>query len=120
MSGVWRVEFERPERWWRYYHCVAVASESGDEFRLECRWERPVYYLGVTSTACGPDHPLFERLLFADADCGKYVRQVMRIARHDVARRLVRLDSLHRDAMLGGSTLNCGPTPTGNSTDVDR
>jgi hypothetical protein len=101
MFGVWRIEREQPARLWRYYHFVAVASDGGEEFRLECFWEQPAYWLEVTTAARGPADPVFARMLFADADCGKYVRQVMRIARRDVSRRLARLDALHRDGVIG-------------------
>lgn len=94
MFGVWRIEIERPARWWRYYHCAATATENGDEYRLVCEWVQPLYVLNVTSASRGPDAPLLTSLLFSDADCGRYVRQVMRIARSDVARRLARLDRL--------------------------
>lgn len=103
--GVWRVEWEQPEGWWRYYDFAAVANDGGDEFRLRCFWEQPAYWLEVTNTARGPDDPVFSRMLFADADCGKYVRQVMRIARHDVARRLARLDHLYKDVLIGAGQL---------------
>jgi hypothetical protein len=102
-AGVWRFERERPARWWRKYSCVAVASENGDEFRLVCEWARPMYILTVTSRSRGQKEPLFERCLFADEDCGDLVRRVMRIARREVTLRLVRLDHLHRDAVIGVS-----------------
>lgn len=102
-AGVWRFEHERPARWWRFYSCVAVASDSGDEFRLVCEWSHPLYLLTVTSRSRGVDAPVFERFLFSDEDCGDVVRRVMRIARQDVARRLARLDELHHDMVIGAS-----------------
>lgn len=59
-----------------------------------------MYILSVYSQSRGENDPLFSRCLFADADCGKYVRQIMRIARHDVKQRLARLDEIHTDSFL--------------------
>lgn len=107
-AGVWRFERERPARWWRNYSCVAVASDGEDEFRLVCEWSQPLYILTVTSRGRGPDDPVFDRFHFTDEDCGDVVRRVMRIARRDVARRLARLDQLHRDAVIGASRVCVG------------
>src|SRR5579859_2366084 len=112
-NGVWQVLLERKASWWRYYRFVAIASEGGHEYRLDCHWERPVYLIEVTREDLGPSSPLFIRLLFADANCAKCVRQVMRIARKDVARQLERLDRLHRYGVIGAGQVCRGTPSTG-------
>lgn len=101
MFGIWRIEREQAARWWRHYHFSAVASEGNEKFRLECAWAEGLYTLTISTMSHCSDDLLFARLMFTDADCGKYVRQVMRIAHSDIRQRLERLDRLHRRAVIG-------------------
>ena len=96
MTEMWNIKEERRQPHPGYY-CLAFAYDGGEEFRLECTWEQCMYILSVYGQS---DGELLSKCLFADADCGKYVRQIMRIARRDVKLRLARLDRLHRDGFL--------------------
>jgi hypothetical protein len=103
--GVWRILQEHPPGWWTNYYCVATASENRDAFRLICEWAQCLYALTVYKNGHEESDIVFARLLFADADCGKFVRQVMRITRCDVNQRLARLDARLAEGIIDAGSI---------------